>query len=611
MAEEMTQSNPLNPVLCGLRLRHFKSVNDQEISLAPLTVLVGENSSGKSSILQALLLMKQAVAAQSPGANFPLNGTFVRLGTLGDVRTAQAADDASVEMGVDISFPEQFKAPWTRRPGGGALKLSIALGDTAPDESTSTRIRGLTLDLESVDGNKQLSLTIRSSEGDSSIVSVPTRSPWIGAADCDLSLQGELTSPESDHPINFVGTALAGAIPSGLLVEQDAAHALAINWTDGFVGKCALQLLESHSRNRRMRLVKSPPRDDLDPKHTVASVDQLVAFAIRSINDLLEEHDSVSEVLSNSLWQQIDIPEMTEELVSRLVSEEGSLLADTIAQGLNTPGKVQLLCNEVEWEELEYYTRFLQYFIDENIWYLGPLREAPQIIMPNTPTALTGDLGLRGEFTAAVLQSLGDKPVHTPLPDGNHDDVPLIEAVTRWAIHLELVETVEVADLAALGLTINVRPSGLDRTVPLPSVGVGVSQLLPVLVLCLLADPGSLILLEQPELHLHPGLQQRLADFLIAMTRSGRQLIVETHSEYMVSRIRRRVAADPEDKLRSRIKIVFAERDRASGFTAYRDIDLSPYGDINNWPTGFFDQAAEEEREIIKAGLHKRTLQDD
>ena len=121
-----------------------------------------------------------------------------------------------------------------------------------------------------------------------------------------------------------------------------------------------------------------------------------------------------------------------------------------------------------------------------------------------------------------------------------------------------------------------------------------------------------MILLEQPELHLHPALQQRLADFSVAMVRSGRQLIIETHSEYMVSRLRRRIVEDPDDELLDLARVVFAERDRETGLSSYREVELSPYGAIEEWPAGFFDQAAEEERAIILGGvkkLRKRTAE--
>ncbi|WP_162528596.1 AAA family ATPase [Mycolicibacterium sp. CBMA 361] len=89
----------------------------------------------------------------------------------------------------------------------------------------------------------------------------------------------------------------------------------------------------------------------------------------------------------------------------------------------------------------------------------------------------------------------------------------------------------------------------------LTSVGTGVSQVLPVLVMCLQAPPGSLLLIEQPELHLNPAVQQKLADFLLAIAASGRQLLVETHSDYLITRLRLRTAKDPTEDTRNRIAI--------------------------------------------------------
>ena len=83
-------------------------------------------------------------------------------------------------------------------------------------------------------------------------------------------------------------------------------------------------------------------------------------------------------------------------------------------------------------------------------------------------------------------------------------------------------------------------------------VGFGVSQILPVLVLCFYAPKGSTIILEQPEIHLHPAVQAGLADVLIdAYKRRDVQIIVESHSEHFLRRLQRRVAEEalPNDDL--------------------------------------------------------------
>ena len=240
-------------------------------------------------------------------------------------------------------------------------------------------------------------------------------------------------------------------------------------------------------------------------------------------------------------------------------------------------------------------------FLGSGIHYVGPLRKNPKSNPLGSILDLgPRDVGERGEFTADLLAMHGTDTTGLPMPEGS---AHTIEDVFRsWVTYLGLVADIRVD---SRGLDIEVKPHGLDSFFPLSSVGIGVSQMLPVLVQCLLAEPGSVLLLEQPELHLHPALQQRLADFFIAMVRSGRQLIVETHSEYMVSRLRRRIAEDPDDELLGISKLVFAERDRETGLSSYREVELSPLGAIEEWPAGFFDQAAEDERAIIMSGVKK------
>lgn len=85
----------------------------------------------------------------------------------------------------------------------------------------------------------------------------------------------------------------------------------------------------------------------------------------------------------------------------------------------------------------------------------------------------------------------------------------------------------------------------------LPDVGFGISQVLPVLVQCFYAPEGSIILIEQPEIHLHPNAQSTLADVMIDVINSKEngtdrdiQLVIETHSEHFLRRLQRRIAED-------------------------------------------------------------------
>jgi predicted ATPase len=176
--------------------------------------------------------------------------------------------------------------------------------------------------------------------------------------------------------------------------------------------------------------------------------------------------------------------------------------------------------------------------------------------------------------------------------------------VDLWLAELGVGLSVRTVHRPRLGLEPEVRMEGLTRGLSVSAVGVGVSQVLPVLVMGLAAEPGSILLLEQPELHLHPAVQQRLGDFLLACVRSGRQVIVETHSDHLLTRIRRRVAEDESDRLASSLALVFTER--RNGATRFRRLVTNRYGGLDEWPRGFFDEAAHDARDLLEAGLRKR-----
>lgn len=101
---------------------------------------------------------------------------------------------------------------------------------------------------------------------------------------------------------------------------------------------------------------------------------------------------------------------------------------------------------------------------------------------------------------------------------------------------------------------------GLSQPQDLTHVGVGVSQVLPILVMCLLAEPDTTLIFEQPELHLHPKVQTLLGDFFLSMSPLGKQCVLETHSEYLINRLRFRAAASNSYVIANRIKMYFVEK---------------------------------------------------
>jgi predicted ATPase len=130
------------------------------------------------------------------------------------------------------------------------------------------------------------------------------------------------------------------------------------------------------------------------------------------------------------------------------------------------------------------------------------------------------------------------------------------------------------------------------------------SQVLPILVMSLLAETRSLLLYEQPEVHLHPAVQSRLGDFFLGVIATGKQCVVETHSEHLVTRLRLRAAQDTDRNVAEDVLTYFV--DRPAGGSRYRALAMNEYGVFPEWPKGFFDEAEENATAIVRSSLEKR-----
>ena len=137
----------------------------------------------------------------------------------------------------------------------------------------------------------------------------------------------------------------------------------------------------------------------------------------------------------------------------------------------------------------------------------------------------------------------------------------------------------------------------------LTDVGFGVSQVLPVLVLLYYVPRGSIVLMEQPEIHLHPSVQSDLADVMLAVAKWRRvQIVVESHSEHLLRRFQRRAA---EGKISSSdLKLYFVSNQ--NGEAQLNDLKLNRWGQIENWPEHFFGDEMGEIAAIGKASLQRR-----
>jgi len=231
----------------------------------------------------------------------------------------------------------------------------------------------------------------------------------------------------------------------------------------------------------------------------------------------------------------------------------------------------------------------------QNLFYLGPLRE--RFIRQYTWTGEAPEhVGWKGEQTIPAILAGRERQLNGGKRKRNR---LFAEMVAHWLKQMGLIEAFEVKQIAPKRreYEVLVKTRGADKWVNITDVGFGISQFLPVLVQCFYAPPGSIIIIEQPEIHLHPSAQTWLADLFIEVIRSGEngasrgiQLIIESHSEHFLRRLQRRIA----EKVVSRNEVAayFCEPGPRGSCLIPLDVDL--FGNIRNWPDKFFGDTMED-----------------
>lgn len=150
-----------------------------------------------------------------------------------------------------------------------------------------------------------------------------------------------------------------------------------------------------------------------------------------------------------------------------------------------------------------------------------------------------------------------------------------------------------------VGRLLRSRRGGARDLVSIADVGVGVSQSLPVVVALIVANPGQVVYLEQPEIHLHPRAQRRLAHLLAAAATRGVIVVAETHSALLLKEIQTLVAKGKELN-QDIVKLHWVSRQEA-GKTLVTPADLDQNGAYGSWPEDFDDVELEAEKDYLDA----------
>ncbi|ABI60194.1 AAA family ATPase [Nitrosomonas eutropha] len=232
----------------------------------------------------------------------------------------------------------------------------------------------------------------------------------------------------------------------------------------------------------------------------------------------------------------------------------------------------------------------------ENICYLGPFRRKPErdyVWNKTTPGQIESD----GHRTIDVLLS------GALSKDGKQNEI--LDGISYWLARMKVAEKLTIKQLGRSSrYEIIVHKDGIAAN--LRDVGIGIPLILPVLTAGYFAPPGSTVILEEPEVHLHPLAQSVLAEFFVRLSRSRHiQFIVETHSEHLFRRMQTLIAR--KETSAEQIAMLFVER--VADNAILRKLKVDEFGRVNNWPQHFFGDALGETREQARLMLARQQEQ--
>jgi len=435
--------------LSAIRLQNFMAFEDTGwIELRPITLLFGRNSSGKSAIIRALLLLKQSLESRDANAPLIFSGAFVDLGSYYNAVHRH-------ELKRDISFGFRLSRPPFEEP--------------LPADSASEEEKRAYDECVQVYENSKAQWLRSSSE-----------LPVVNVDDSPLELHLTFGLVNESSPPILKSLAIYG------YQTPDNGQPRAVR---------VFQMARSGD-------ARWEPQSDVPLDYERGSI----------------KHKQFSD----GLWANL-APDMGSGCIPRrlwLPDAANFLQSDRPPDWQVVDGALEFF-----WEHL---TTFLRGMV-----YLPPLRDEPR-------RYYRADHGWVRELTKEKLQE-----------------------VNQWlrsaAINAEVVvETLADKEGVAAVYLRESKAGDLALDTNLRDVGSGVSQVLPVIVGSLQAPRGGAIVVEQPELHLHPSAQAELADIFVSLAQSGSICILETHSVSVINRIRRRVAE--KRLLDSQFSAIFVQR---------------------------------------------------
>ena len=241
---------------------------------------------------------------------------------------------------------------------------------------------------------------------------------------------------------------------------------------------------------------------------------------------------------------------------------------------------------------------FQQALFENKFQYLSASRIDPKVIHDKSYTFVVNlhNVGKHGQYTAHFLHVFGSNDINFLNLKHSKADTPLLnEQVNRWMGEISTgvkFNTTEIpnSDNILLDMQFEQPNLGFTGRFRPTNVGFGISYALPVVTALLAAQPGELIIIENPESHIHPRGQAELGKLIAKVAMNDVQVIVETHSDHIVNGIR--VAVKEKDITDDRLMMFYFERkvEEKEQYSKITNIEVDSKGELSSYPKNLLDE---------------------
>ncbi|TXK94951.1 hypothetical protein BMR02_13400 [Methylococcaceae bacterium HT1] len=233
---------------------------------------------------------------------------------------------------------------------------------------------------------------------------------------------------------------------------------------------------------------------------------------------------------------------------------------------------------------------------EENIYYLSANRIGQEEL---ASLNLRQKVGRNGGYVFGYFESNKDKPLDEVLVKFKQAGLTLKAQVNEWLAYiLDLKISFQTEKITSSNVKVTFNSEGINDINPF-NLGAGNSYLVKVLVVSLMCKQNDLLLIENPEIHLHPKAQSRLGEFLAWLANGNIQVIVETHSEHLINKVKYKIY---KESLAAKSAIIYYKPSIKENFIELKINPLGKFIDSNGknvmFPSGFFDSTLQELLEI-------------